>query len=292
MASNPAKQAVSLHCGVKIVIQMARWTFTCASTCPTPLRMTSLIDETSPPVPAARNVADMLAAQIVEGYELGSQLPSEADLAARFEVSRVTVREALKILAGQGLVSLARGRRATVTQPDGAMFGAFLRSQIHSDPRALFDLAEVRRALEVQAVTLACRNASRSGLSAVEAALAAMRDSAHAMPADRHDETVGRSFDRADVKFHQALALAGGNRVLVFLFEAMESALLEGFERSRIRNARSRDDLIGVCGDHAAVLDHVRARDERAASEAILALIARSEANLRAAVGGASRGKP
>ena len=236
-------------------------------------------------VPAAQTVAELLTSQIIDQLDLGAQLPSEAELATRFEVSRVTVREALKLLAGQGLVSLSRGRRATITQPDGAMFGAFLRSLIHSDPRAVFDLSQVRRSLEVQAVTLACRNASRSGLDGMEAALAAMRETARAMPEDRADDERGRAFDRADVKFHQAIALAGGNRVLVFLFEAMESALLEGFERSRRGHVRSREMLLAACDDHGVVLDHVRTRDERAAADAVLALIARSEANLRAAVG-------
>jgi DNA-binding GntR family transcriptional regulator len=44
--------------------------------------------------------------------------------------------------------------------------------------------------------------------------------------------------------------------------------------------------MIANVDDHGAVLDHVRARDERAASEAMLALIARAEANLRAAFAG------
>ena len=247
--------------------------------------MTSVTNDSAPALPAARNVADLLSAQILDRFDLGAQLPSEAELAARFDVSRVTVREALKILAGQGLVSLSRGRRATVTQPDGAMFGAFLRALIHSDPRAMFDLLQVRRALEVQAVTQACRNASRSGLAAVDAALASMRQAALAMPDDGSDGESGRAFDRADVKFHQAMALAGGNRVLTFLFEAMESALLEVFEGSR-RGLRSRDAMIANVEDHRAVLGHVRARDERAASEAMLARIARAEANLRAAFAG------
>jgi DNA-binding FadR family transcriptional regulator len=247
--------------------------------------MTSPANDPAPALPAAQSVAELLAAQIVDQLDLGAQLPSEADLAARFEVSRVTVREALKMLAGQGLVSLSRGRRATVTQPDGAMFGSFLRSLIHSDPRAVFDLSQVRRSLEVQAVTLACRNASRSGLAAVDAALAAMLEAARAMPDSGSDEECGRAFDRADVKFHQALALAGGNRVLIFLFEAMESALIEGFERSRRGHVRSRTALLATCEDHRAILEHVRARDERAAADAMLALIARAETNLRASFG-------
>lgn len=246
--------------------------------------------DSTPSPPAAQSVAELLAAQILGGLDLGDQLPSEADLALRFEVSRVTVREALKILAGQGLVSLARGRRATVTQPDGAMFGAFLRSLIHSDPRAMFDLLQVRRALEVQSVTLACRNSSRAGLAAVEGALAGMRAAAGRMPQDGTDIAAGQEFDRADVKFHQAMALAGGNRVLTFLFEAMERALLEVFEGSRRGQSRTRAAMLANCDDHEGILDLVRSRDERGAAEAMMALIARAETNLRAAMGNARGG--
>ena len=234
-------------------------------------------------VSAASAVAERIAAQILDRLDPGARLPSEAELAARFEVGRVTVREALKILAGQGLVSLSRGRRAEVTRPDGALFGAFLRSLLSSDPRAMFDLLQVRRSLEVQAVTLACRNTSRAGLTAVEAALEAMRAAARAMPESGTDEACGRAFDRADVQFHQALALAGGNRVLTYLFEAMERALLEVFEGSRRGEQRTRAAMLSNCDDHAAVLARVRERDERAAAEAMLALIGRAEANLRAA---------
>ncbi|MEM1288877.1 MAG: FCD domain-containing protein [Pseudomonadota bacterium] len=234
---------------------------------------------------AAQNVASLLSSQIVGGLDIGAQLPSEAELSARFDVSRVTVREALKILAGQGLVSLSRGRRATVSQPDGAMFDAFLRLLIHSDPRASFDLMRVRRALEVQSVTLACRNASRSGLAAVEASLVAMTQAAEAMPEDGSDEACGRAFDLADVQFHQAMALAGGNRVLTFLFEAMEGALLDVFEGSRKGRQRLRHAMIANCADHRAILDHVRQRDEAIAADAMLALIDRAESNLRAALG-------
>jgi DNA-binding FadR family transcriptional regulator len=235
--------------------------------------------------PVAQSVADRISAQIMTGLSPGDQLPSEAELAARFEVSRVTVREALKLLAGQGLVGLSRGRRAVVTQPDGALFGAFLRSLIRSDPRAMFDLLQVRRTLEVQSVTFACRTASRAGLSAVEAALGEMYQAAQAMPENDWDPAVDLAFDHADVRFHQALALAGGNRVLTYLFEAMETSLLEAFIASHRGRRNGRADLMAAYQSHRAIFEHVRARDERAAAEAMIALLARAEANLRLVYG-------
>jgi len=238
-----------------------------------------------PVTPAADSVAALLTSQIIDKVALGAQLPSEATLAARFGVSRVTVREALKILAGQGLVSLARGRRAVVRQPDGAMFGGFLRSLIKSDPRAMFDLLQVRRTLEVQAVTFACRHASRAGLAAIEAALDTMQAVARSMPQDRWDAGIDLAFDKADVRFHQALALAGGNRVLTYLFEAMETSLLEAFIASHRGLRFTRAALLASEVAHRAIFDHIRARDERAACDAMLALLDRAEANLRRTFG-------
>jgi DNA-binding FadR family transcriptional regulator len=226
-------------------------------------------------------VAELLASEVIEQFALGDQLPSEAELALRFAVSRVTVREALKILAGRGLVGLSRGRRAVVTQPDGAMFGGFLRSLIKSDPRAKFDLLQVRRTLEVQAVALACRNASRAGFAAVEAALEAMRAAALDSETAPGDAGVEMAFVAADVRFHQAVALAGGNRVLTYLFEAMETSLREAFLASQRGQRRSGTSLLEGYEAHRGIYEHIRARDERAAGEAMIALLTQAEQHLR-----------
>jgi GntR family transcriptional regulator, transcriptional repressor for pyruvate dehydrogenase complex len=239
----------------------------------------------NPLTSAARSVADLLSEQIIDKLALGAQLPSESELALRFNVSRVTIREAFKILAGRGLVGLSRGKRAVVTQPDGAMFGAFLKSLIKSDPKCMFDLLQVRRSLEIQSVTFACRHASRTGLAAIEAALNAMRDAARAMPKDGFDAAADLAFDMADVQFHQALALAGGNRVLTYLFEAMESSLLEAFMASHRGQPNTADTLRLAYEEHRTIYEHLSARDERAATDAMLALLARAEVNLHASYG-------
>ena len=237
---------------------------------------------------AATSVADELGARIVQDLRPGAQLPSEAEMAADFGVSRITIREALKILSGRGLVSLARGKRAVVTQPDGAMFGAFLTSLIKSDPKSLFDLLQVRRALEVQSVILAIRHASRAGLAAVEAALNAMQAAALEMEGGGVPQPDSeRAFNLADVRFHEALALCGGNRVLTYLFEAMESALYEAFSTSHRGQRLAGQTMENLCQAHNLVFQHVSAREEKAAVEAMNAILDNAETNLRAALGNA-----
>src|SRR5690349_14978792 len=103
---------------------------------------------------ATASVAEALAKMILTEMAPGQSLPSEGDLAARFEVSRLTVREAVKMLAGRGLLDVGRGRRAVVIEPSGVAFSDFLSTVIQHDPKGLFDLVELRIVVEVQAATL------------------------------------------------------------------------------------------------------------------------------------------
>jgi GntR family transcriptional regulator, transcriptional repressor for pyruvate dehydrogenase complex len=234
---------------------------------------------------ATHSVVDDLARRILEDMKPGSQLPSEAALAQEFAVSRITIREALKILTGRGLVMIARGRRAEVRQPDGSVYGEFLRALIRNDPKCLFDLVQVRRSLEIQAVVLAARNASRAGLAAVEAALQIMRDAAAEFEFSEYPDATELKFHRADVGFHEAMALAGGNRVLIYLFESMASSLQEAFVASHRGQRLLGKTLQDSLDAHRRILEAVSSGDEKAATEAMTALLDSAQDNLLAAYG-------
>jgi len=230
---------------------------------------------------AAATVAEDLVRRIVAGMPPGSSLASEAELAAGYGVSRVTVREAIKMLAGRGLLDLGRGRRAVVREPDGAALGEFMSWIVQYDPKGVFDLVEVRLSLEVQSAGLAARRATRPALAAIEATMAAMH--AAAGPLDAGDAQAETAFHKADVGFHEAVAMAGGNRILTCLFEAMALPLRQSFFMSRrgreLRGQTSEHTLAA----HAAILERVRARDPAGAEEAMRAHLADSGRDLRAA---------
>jgi DNA-binding FadR family transcriptional regulator len=230
---------------------------------------------------ATSGVADALSEMIQGGLSPGASLPSEAELAARFSVSRLTVREAVKMLAGRGLLDVGRGRRAVVREPDGSAFSDFLVSLIQRDPKGLFDLIELRKSLEVQSAGLAARRVSRAGLVALETALQGMRDSAAA----GDDRAAESRFHQWDVGFHEALATASGNRVLSYLFEAMAVPLRESFQLSR-RGHEMRgltvDDTIAA---HAEILEGVRAGKPRAAADAMRAHLEDTERDIRVGLG-------
>lgn len=234
---------------------------------------------------AASSVADALAELVLGRLSPGESLPSEADLAARYEVSRLTIREAVKKLEGRGLVELARGRRAVVREPDGAAFSDFVVSLIRNDPKGLFDFIELRVALETMSAQLAARRASRAGLQSLESAMQGMRDSAaeyrRLIESGQDATEVDQRFHDFDLQFHEALATAGGNRVVAFLFEAMTHSLHESFRMSRrgqTLRGSPREDTVAA---HQAVLDAVRAGNEKAAAKAMRQHLTDTERDVR-----------
>ena len=223
---------------------------------------------------AASAVADDLAQMILGELAPGTSLPSEAALATRYAVSRLTIREAVKLLEGRGLLEIARGRKA---------FADFLTSFIRYDPKGLFDLVEIRLSLEVQSATLAAKRASRAGIAAIESELQGMRDTVgqpdQPMSHDRELE-----FHTHDVGFHEAVALASGNRILGFLFEAMAQPLREGFFISRRGHEKRGHTLLGTIEAHQRILDCIKAGNGRAAADAMRLHIKDTERDIRVAL--------
>jgi len=232
---------------------------------------------------AAMAVADALAEIILTDMAPGMSLPSEAELATRHDVSRLTIREAVKLLEGRGLLALARGRKAVVRQPDGAAFADFLTSVIRYDPKGLFDLIEVRLSLEVQSATLAAKRATRAGIAAIESELQGMRDML-GPPGHEMSYEQERGFHTHDVGFHEAVALASGNRVLGFLFEAMAQPLREGFFISRRGHEHRGHTLADTVIAHQRILDCIRDGNGRAAGEAMRVHLKDTERDIRAAL--------
>ncbi|WP_332685674.1 FadR/GntR family transcriptional regulator [Devosia sp.] len=232
---------------------------------------------------AAMTIADALAREILSEMSPGVSLPSEAELATRYDVSRLTIREAVKLLEGRGLLAIARGRKAVVREPDGAAFADFLTSVIRYDSKGLFDLVEVRLALEVQSATLAAKRASRAGIAAIESELQGMRDTV-GIPGEAmtHEQEVG--FHTHDVGFHEAVALASGNRVLGFLFEAMARPLREGFFISRRGHEQRGHSLHDTIESHQRILDCIKAGNGRTAAEAMRIHLKDTERDIRVAL--------
>jgi DNA-binding FadR family transcriptional regulator len=160
-------------------------------------------------------VADGLMAMVLDGtYPPGSTLPSEADLAARFNVSRLTVREAIRTLAASNLIRVQQGRSSVINTPDkwSPLDPRLLlaRSQASGEPLLLFrKLIEARRTVEIGIAELAAIRRTDEHLQELLQHLQAMRQAHRRNEVDR--------FVDADLAFHNALFKAADNVFLTRL---------------------------------------------------------------------------
>lgn len=142
-------------------------------------------------------VVNELGRAIVAGeFPVGTILPGDAELAARFKVSRTVLREAMKTLSAKGLVvPRARiGTRVTPRTQWNLFDGDILTWQlaIGVDEAFLLDLSEVRLAFEPHAAGLAARYATDADISHMMRLAMAMGDPEH----------TAETLAMADLKFH------------------------------------------------------------------------------------------
>lgn len=154
---------------------------------------------------AADEVVAVLANAIAGGlYPPGALLPRERDLAARLEVSRTVVREAIGVLRREGVVSVRRGPSGGAMVMSLSNLPRVLASLHGETALSLRSLLEVRRPLELTAALLASERAADEDfrrLRELVDELEGLMD----QPAD---------FLAEDVRFHLAVADVSGNPVL------------------------------------------------------------------------------
>lgn len=150
----------------------------------------------------------------------GDLLPPEAELARQFNVSRTTLREALRVLTSQRLIHKVPGARGGnfVQSVDSESLGAVVIEAV-DNLLALgsidFDeVADVRRHLEVPSVRLAAERRSPDDLAALEGVVARQREASV-------DDPEVPDLDR---RFHVGIAQASGNRVLASFVAALHHA--------------------------------------------------------------------
>ncbi len=190
----------------------------------------------------SQQIARTIREAIMSGdLPVDGRLPSEGDLAARFNVSRPTVREALKRLAAQNLIRTQRG----------ATGGAFVNrlsfedAQEHMVTTATLLLsmntvdfetaAEARFALERACLPLACQRRTPSHLASMRAEIA-------------RQGTEGLSdedFCASDVAFHRALVEAAGNPVLSWHMAGAVEAM-QPLMNMITYTARSRAQIVAL----------------------------------------------
>jgi DNA-binding FadR family transcriptional regulator len=203
---------------------------------------------TAPRPRLSEQVADALQAEILSAPLVpGRRLPSEPELAERFDVSRTVVREAAKLLMQRGLVTVSPGRGMTVARFDGGLIAEQYALLLQLSDGTFDQLLELRLVLEVEMSGLAAARRSEDDVAAMRSAnsrLVAAGDS-------RLD------FLEADLAFHGLVAAATRNPFFGLLLKPINGFLHEAYSHGAGYPSEAR----GTLHEHAEIADAIAASD-------------------------------
>lgn len=209
-------------------------------------------------VPKAADVLAGILREKILGGQLseGADLPNERDLGLQSGLSRASVREALRILEGEGLIVTRTGRNggSAVLRPTSATIersvGIFIRGQNIRFEAVL----ETRSAIEPASARFAAKHRTDDDLLAIEQSHARLID------ASRADDL--QAYVQANLDWHVQVVRASHNELLIAFISAVSKPVyvdsdIEGFNSAEVRSA--------VIRAHQQVMDAIRAGDGDAA---------------------------
>lgn len=201
--------------------------------------------------------AQILNSFYVDGLQPGEWLGTEAALAERFNVSRVTIRDAVSALSARGLIDVRVGARGGLRVARGdpeRLIDAFS-IQLRLMGLSREELFEAMLAIEPVTAALAARRATEAQLEALQELVERSCGSL-----DEPEE-----FTNLAVSFHQAVAEASHNRALRASLAALRATQLQHLGTDATRPIAER-----VARIHASILDAIAARDSDLARERML----------------------
>lgn len=218
-------------------------------------------------------IVENLATSIREGHlQPGEKLPTEAEIMARFDVSRTVVRESLSKLQASGLVETRHGIGTFVLPPQET--GNFrITAENFATVADVIAVLELRISLETEAAGLAAQRRTPENLQAMESALQAFQDSisldSDAVP--------------PDFQFHMEVARSTGNRHFADLMTYLGTMIIP---RTRVNTAHSAPEgrlnyLQRVNGEHESIYNAIRNQDAEAARAAMRIHLSNSRERLR-----------
>ena len=198
---------------------------------------------------ASADIVDQIERAIFEAaYAPGERLRSERELAEQFRVSRITVRDALRVLEARGLIRVKVGASggAFVTDTNRDQVVGSISTMVKLRRMTLSELAEARTIVETAA-------AERAASRATSDAIARM-----AQMVERSRDVVRDGLPHTEVSmdFHVAVAEASGNELLSATVQAYRDLLIQ-----TLRDMRDPSSAAETQKWHEDILDAIRQHD-------------------------------
>jgi GntR family transcriptional repressor for pyruvate dehydrogenase complex len=215
------------------------------------------------PVHDNRALSEKIIAQISDALvagelQPGDRLPPERELAEQFGVSRTVIRDAVKTLAGRGILHVKHGAGIFVTTSEENAIGRLgaLSDILPLQGVRLRDLFEIRKVLEIEGAEWAARRRNDYHLERLRGIL----EDAH-----RNSENLEVLSER-DVQFHVTIAEASQNLVLVRVMLTLLDLLAQSRRESLSIPGRAKLSL----KDHERILEEIEAQRHEGARETML----------------------
>lgn len=216
------------------------------------------------PVRIFEQAVEQIRELITSGaWPVGSKLPTEHDLSKQFNVSRSSVREALRVLEAEGLVEVKRGSGTYVTnQSVSHKVASELASWLGQREETLEQVLQVRESIEALSASLAATNASQQDLENVIAII------------HRQEEIIGRIKDEdecvkelaaLDTAFHLAISAMSGNDIANEIITHIMPAFVQGNQAVLYLSRRGPR----MIKEHGKILAALESRNPAAAEKAM-----------------------
>ncbi|MDD4834715.1 MAG: FadR/GntR family transcriptional regulator [Lutispora sp.] len=204
----------------------------------------------------ANQISDMIFLQ--KKYKPNEKLPNENKLAEELGVSRTTIREAVKTLVANGVLTIERGRGTFVTSNPGAQNDPFGISYLEDKKKLVHNWFEMRLVLEPANVRFVVERASDEEIKYI---VTCERKAAELILA-------GKPYAEADQDFHAAIAKATHNSVIELMLPAIEASIKDAINTAvyvGTHNLSSENALT----NHRAIANFIEQRDADGAALAM-----------------------
>ncbi len=216
----------------------------------------------------AEDIVDQLLSMIREKkLRSGDKLPPERELAVMMDVSRPSLREALRVLSVMGVIQLRHGSGIYVTALEPARLVEHLDFVFSLDDSTYLQLFETRKALEPPICALAAHRITEQELAQLEECLSR----------SRLGLTNYEAYLQADLDLHEIIANAARNPLL----QRFMSSLRSLGKASRKRTAILPGVVEQTIQDHQSIIQALREHQPEAAHRAMLVHLEHVEQHLK-----------
>ena len=166
--------------------------------------------------PLAEQVADYILNYIIDNsLEVGAKIPNEFELGKMINVSRTTIREAIKILVSRQILEIRRGAGTFVSERQGITDDPLGLTFVKDKTKLALDLVSVRLMLEPEIAMMAADHATPEQIEEMR------------LQCSQIEELIqsGRDHMEADIRLHTLIASCSGNSVVETLVTVLNSSI-------------------------------------------------------------------